>query len=79
MVLYRPQQIDDFLLPIAERVLAAYTTVFKGILHTTQVALRNLPNTTVFPTSKERTGLTTDPEIRVKLDRQERCRSRLEP
>ena len=57
VVLYRPQQIGDFLLPIAEGAAADYTAVFKGVLHITQVALRNLRNTTGYPASKANSGL----------------------
>jgi len=42
-------QIADFLLPIAEGVSGDHPAVFKGVLHITQVALRNLRNTTVCP------------------------------
>ena len=57
VVLHRPQQIGDFLLPIAEGVSADHATVFKGVLHITQVALRNLRNTTAYPASKANSGL----------------------
>ena len=40
-----------------DAVSADYATVFKGVLHITQVALRNLRNTTGHPASKANSGL----------------------
>lgn len=57
VVLYGPQQIGDFLLPIAEGVSTDHATVFKGVFHITLFALRNLRNTTTYPTSKSNSGL----------------------
>ena len=41
----------------AEGVAADHATVFNGVLHTTQIALRNLRNTTAYPVGKENSGL----------------------